>query len=546
MESLIESLSRFRMISSRFACVLLVCVAVQAYAEPRVVRVDLIQNDEVALCPDIVVAANGDLIATFETKGDALPGSRGQFMRSKDGGKNWSEVYLTRKAGDETSQGLLVSGMLRRSSDDAILMCETVINSPGGKLSGRTTASLDVMISRDHGMSFSFLAHVPCPPDVLAAPYGPMIELPNGELLLPGFAENIGNGYWISKDGGERWLPFRVVWQDPIKDAKQKLWFNETSYVVCEDGSLVSIARNDQNKIFFMIKSENMGKSWSQPRALPLVGGSPALHRMPNGDLLFACRDAAKPGIGLAVSPDNGENWRYIDSMPLPKGVAPLGAAHWQRLADDKNWQPLEGHFGYPVFTNLPNGDVYIAWHVHNRNMKIPKDRDPFCLAGAVIRGGEERAAMDVENVFTAAQIGMILRGQKRTGSPAVAQLLGKSAGLGLEITPLRIEGRDSPEAEVHACEDDLFYIIDGEATFHLGGRLSQPWTYSPGNRAGKEQLDAESYLVGPGDLVLVPRGVVHRITCPDGFVELLIIKRVDEMMAEDPIATRTDGNTQE
>ena len=40
--------------------------------------------------------------------------------------------------------------------------------------------------------------------------------------------------------------------------------------------------------------------------------------------------------------------------------------------------------------------------------------------------------------------------------------------------------GRDGPEAHVHADEDDIFYVLDGELTFDVGhgrGLLRQPGT---------------------------------------------------------------------
>jgi quercetin dioxygenase-like cupin family protein len=126
------------------------------------------------------------------------------------------------------------------------------------------------------------------------------------------------------------------------------------------------------------------------------------------------------------------------------------------------------------------------------------------------------------------AQIGTLLRGQKFTGPAAVAALVNKSQGLGMEITPLRIENRTSADAEVHAAEEDIFYVLDGAAAFHLGGTLHDTWEYSPGNQAGHEQRDATEYVVGAGDVVVIPRGTVHRITCPDGFVEVLMIKRLE------------------
>jgi quercetin dioxygenase-like cupin family protein len=129
--------------------------------------------------------------------------------------------------------------------------------------------------------------------------------------------------------------------------------------------------------------------------------------------------------------------------------------------------------------------------------------------------------------VFPASQIGALFRAQIISGEAAASQLVDGSVLPGMQITPQRIENRTSTDAEVHQAEEDIFYILDGKATFHLGGTLHDTWTYSPGNQAGHEQRGATEYEVGPGDLVVIPRGTVHRITCPDGFVEVLVIKRL-------------------
>lgn len=492
---------------------------------PTVTRTDVVFDGDTALLADAVVAENGDLIVSVETRGDVKPGATALFVRSTDGGKTWSDVYLAMPPDDPATQGVSLTSMIRRD-DGVILACRMIVEMPEG-LGSRKTLSIDVLASEDNGRTFNELASVPIDPAGLNGPYMEMVALPNDSLIMPGFVQNRGNGYWESKDGGRTWSKFRVVWDDPPKDAKQNLWFNETAYVVTGDTSILAVARNDLDKVFYSIRSNDLGRTWTEPKALNLVGGSPALHRLENGTLLLAYRDAAAPGLALAVSDDQGEHWRFDRHLPVPESLPKLHAAHWTRPADDQHWQPLEGHFGYPAFVDLPDGDVYVVSHVHNSNMNVGPGKDSFTAVGHVISLKDAEVAS--EQLFSAAQIGTLLRAQQRTGSPAVAALIDTQQGEGLSITPLRIENRTSSEGELHDNEDDLFYILDGEATFHLGGELVQPREYGPGNRAGKSVSgDVRDYVVGAGDLVFIPRGTVHRITCPGGFVEVLVIKRAD------------------
>lgn len=513
---------------------LIFCLAVTMLCQPLfaqnrvpvIKRTDLITGSVTpTLQPDVVLAANGDLIASGEMKGDVLPGDKVTFVRSSDGGRTWSEPYLVMEAPDPATQGVSITGMYRRD-DGVILLCRLIAEMHGG-LETREVVALEVMASEDHGRTFEHLADVPIHPAGLNAPYLQLVAFPDGSLIMPGFVEKLGNGYWRSTDGGRSWSPFQVIWQDPPEGAKQRLNFNETAYVVLDEQRILAVARNDVDKVFYTIRSDDQGQTWSKPRALNLVGGSPALYRMDNGMLLLAYRGAGRPGLGLAVSEDDGEHWRYAYDLPKPEGVTPFHAAHWQRPADDQHWQPGEGHVGYPAFVGLPDGDVYVVWHVQNRSMQVAEGLPRFCLAGTLLDGEETTTAG--EHLFTAAQIGTLLRAQQRVGPPAIASLIDNEQVEGLTITPLRIEDRDSPQGEVHDHADDLFYVVSGEATFHLGGELVDSWEYSPGNRAGQSVTgEVRDYPVGAGDLVVVPRGTVHRITCPGGFVEVLVIKRAD------------------
>ncbi len=498
-------------------------------SEPRVTRSDNVYAKGTAEGPDAVVAANGDLIVTFMNHGDVMPGCEALFIRSSDGGKTWSDVHLKYAASDPREHGVGVGGLLRRK-DDALLAARIEVYMPGGQVQLHQTTKIDILLSKDHGKSFEPFSTLKFPQGKLAGPYGPMVQLADGSIILPGYIENVGNGYWQTQDDGQTWSDFRVVWKDPPEGVKEKLWFNETSYEVLKDGSILALARNDVNDVFFTIESKDHGKTWSDPRPTNIIGGSPALHRMADGSVILAHRDAGRPGLSISRSTDGGKNWRYLYHLPAAEGIPPLPNPHWSRPAVDQAWQPGEGHVGYPALVDLPDGTIYAVWHVHNKNSPpAAPGRDTYGLAGNVLSNPVDDKPDTAATVFPASQIGAILRAQVISGPGATASLVDSSAKLGLQITPQRIENRKSNDAEVHADEDDLFYVLDGTATFHLGGTLHDTWVYSPGNQAGHEQRDATEYVVGAGDLVVVPRGTVHRITCPNGFVEVLMLKRLEK-----------------
>jgi len=493
---------------------------------PKVLRSDNVYAKGTAECPIAVVAANGDLIVTFANHGDVMPGCEAPFIRSSDGGKTWSDVYLKFSPADPKEHGVAVFGLLRRK-DNAILALKIEVKCPGGQVGAHLTTALDILLSKDNGTTFEPIGKLKFPEGKLAAPYGPMVQLADGSIIMPGFIEHVGNGYWQSTDDGKTWSDFRTVWKDPPEGVKAPLWFNETAYEVLKDGSILAMARNDANDLFYTIESKDHGKTWTEPRVTNVVGGSPALLRMADGSVILAHRDAGRAGLTISRTTDGGKNWQYLYALPAAKGIPDLPNSRWSRPVVDQAWQPGEGHVGYPALVTLADGNVYAVWHVHNKNSPpAAPGRDTYGLAGNVLSNPSDTDAGSAGSVFPVSQTGAILRAQIISGPGATASLVNLSGGRGLQITPLRVENRTNADAEVHANEDDIFYILDGKATFHLGGTLHDTWEYSPGNLAGHEQRGATETVVGPGDLVFVPPGTVHRLSCPDGFVEMLMIKR--------------------
>ena len=70
---------------------------------------------------------------------------------------------------------------------------------------------------------------------------------------------------------------------------------------------------------------------------------------------------------------------------------------------------------------------------------------------------------------------------------------------------------RDAPGiAEVHFRDTDIFHIIEGSATFVIGGTTVDPKTVAPDEIRCKEIEGGESRHLGKGDVIIVPKGVPH------------------------------------
>ena len=76
--------------------------------------------------------------------------------------------------------------------------------------------------------------------------------------------------------------------------------------------------------------------------------------------------------------------------------------------------------------------------------------------------------------------------------------------------------------AAIHDTEAELFYVIDGGATFVTGGQLTDPQRSNPENSTGKGISGGNSQHVSKGDFMLVPQGVPHWFSQIDGTITLM------------------------
>ena len=66
---------------------------------------------------------------------------------------------------------------------------------------------------------------------------------------------------------------------------------------------------------------------------------------------------------------------------------------------------------------------------------------------------------------------------------------------------------------EVHEYETDIFYVLQGEASFVGGGTLLDGRVIGPGEIRGTELVGGTPRRLIPGDVVIVPRGTPHQFS---------------------------------
>jgi quercetin dioxygenase-like cupin family protein len=85
---------------------------------------------------------------------------------------------------------------------------------------------------------------------------------------------------------------------------------------------------------------------------------------------------------------------------------------------------------------------------------------------------------------------------------------------------------REAPgQAEVHAKETDVIYVLDGSATFVTGGTTVDPKPTDPDELRGASIDGGESRRLVPGDVIVVPKGVPHWFKAVDGPFTYYVVK---------------------
>jgi glc operon protein GlcG len=79
-------------------------------------------------------------------------------------------------------------------------------------------------------------------------------------------------------------------------------------------------------------------------------------------------------------------------------------------------------------------------------------------------------------------------------------------------------------QAEVHAKDADILYVLDGSATLVTGGSVVEPQTTAPDEVRGREIAGGETRELHEGDVLIVPAGTPHWFrTVPAAFTYYVV-----------------------
>ena len=99
------------------------------------------------------------------------------------------------------------------------------------------------------------------------------------------------------------------------------------------------------------------------------------------------------------------------------------------------------------------------------------------------------------------------------------------AAGVQMRVAVFHDEKREGDQFEVHDTSDDIYYVLEGEATLALGGSLTEATEISPGEWRSKTAAGTKNVAIRKGDLIVVPRGTVHQRTVTGKGFSMILIK---------------------
>ena len=273
---------------------------------------------------------------------------------SSDDGETWSSPRtVVEGPHDDRNPAMGVT------PDGTLILAYAILKGyqPDGTLDGaqRFFDGVYVMRSRDGGQSWTTPTKIDRFPSGEVSPYGQIITLDDGSLLMQIGAEDdlldvkAGEGRtycyaFRSLDNGETWSDFSLM----------SPGFDEASFLQTGKKRILATmrsvdGRNDPDGFpggIHLTESFDNGRTWSKPRRITFEREHPAnLTRLPDGRIIMTHGERNRPmGIQAMISHDGGQSWSQDDKLALA-------------------WQSPNGDTGYPSSLLRRDGKILTVYY---------------------------------------------------------------------------------------------------------------------------------------------------------------------------------------
>jgi hypothetical protein len=322
----------------------------------------------------------GGRLGVVTRDADFHSGQQGRlvFVDSRDGGESWSRSTVISADGPDNRNstfGVAADGTLLVTFIKADMYVDGRWDREKGR-GGRT--GIHVARSADGGASWSraeplvgqgnerwrgAAAQGPDAPQVYCSPYGKMVRLPDGTMLM---------GYGILQYGGSRAKAAIVLrsrdtgrtWVDPVTIAEG---FTEPALFHLGDGRMIAMLRRQAGSLH-QCDSADSGYTWSEPHAVTASYEYPGdVIRLQDGRLLLTFGHREPPhGVQGMLSRDEGRTWDGDRRLFL------VGDATYD-CGYPKSVQRDDGTIVTVYYSeNLPSGpEDWTGWQTRKRRIAV-------------------------------------------------------------------------------------------------------------------------------------------------------------------------------